>query len=187
MARLDRGLVVDEDGNSKPLGPNDLAVITPHVGQASAVAARLADVPDVLIGTANEAQGLEREEFVATHAHTVCRPPHVADIASSAVWTWRWYSGRRALPPTGPTFSCSYPLVRPPQSSGPANDFPLHCLRGQPGRERRNCPHSGSGRIERASESPQGRRRGSELLGWRRTEVAERFSGDCARCLARRG
>ncbi len=64
---LDRGLVVDEDGNSKPLGPNDLAVITPHVGQASAVAARLADVPDVLIGTANQAQGLEREAVVVIH------------------------------------------------------------------------------------------------------------------------
>jgi superfamily I DNA and/or RNA helicase len=45
----------------------DLAVITPHVEQASAVAARLADVPGVLIGTANQTQGLEREAVVVLH------------------------------------------------------------------------------------------------------------------------
>jgi hypothetical protein len=43
------------------------AVITPHVEQASAVAARLADLPGVLIGTANQAQGLEREAVVVIH------------------------------------------------------------------------------------------------------------------------
>jgi hypothetical protein len=42
-------------------------VITPHVEQASAVAARLADVPGVLIGTANQAQGLEREAVGVLH------------------------------------------------------------------------------------------------------------------------
>jgi superfamily I DNA and/or RNA helicase len=44
-----------------------VAVITPHVEQASAVAARLADLPGVLIGTANQAQGLEREAVVVIH------------------------------------------------------------------------------------------------------------------------
>jgi hypothetical protein len=64
---LDYGFVVDEDGNHHPLAPRDLAVITPHVEQAGAVTARLADLPDVLIGTANQAQGLEREAVVVIH------------------------------------------------------------------------------------------------------------------------
>jgi hypothetical protein len=61
------GLVVDQAGATRRLEPRDLAVITPHVEQASAVAARLADVPGVLIGTANQAQGLEREAVVVLH------------------------------------------------------------------------------------------------------------------------
>ena len=64
---LDGGFVVNQDGNSTALSSRDLAVITPHVEQASAVAARLADLPDVLIGTANQAQGLEREAVVVIH------------------------------------------------------------------------------------------------------------------------
>jgi AAA domain len=64
---LSGGLVVDGDGNSRPLQPQEVAVITPHVEQASAVAARLADLPGVLIGTANQAQGLEREAVVVIH------------------------------------------------------------------------------------------------------------------------
>jgi hypothetical protein len=61
------GLVVDEAGTRRALASGDLAVITPHVEQASAVAARLADVPGVLIGTANQAQGSEREAVVVLH------------------------------------------------------------------------------------------------------------------------
>ena len=64
---LDSGAVVDQDGNSKPFGPEDVAVITPHVEQASAVAARLSEYPGILIGTANQAQGLEREAVVVIH------------------------------------------------------------------------------------------------------------------------
>jgi hypothetical protein len=64
---LSGGLVVDGDGNERLLQPHDVAVITPHVEQASAVAARLADLPGVLIGTANQAQGLEREAVVVIH------------------------------------------------------------------------------------------------------------------------
>jgi hypothetical protein len=45
-----------------------LAVTTPHVEHATAVAAQLADLPDVLIGTANQAQGLEREAVVVIHS-----------------------------------------------------------------------------------------------------------------------
>jgi D-alanyl-D-alanine carboxypeptidase len=44
-----------------------VAVITPHVEQASAVAARLADLPGVLIATPNQAQRLEREAVVIIH------------------------------------------------------------------------------------------------------------------------
>jgi AAA domain len=50
-----------------PLQPDQVAVITPHVEQASAIAARLADLPSVLIGTANQTQGLEREAVVVVH------------------------------------------------------------------------------------------------------------------------
>ncbi len=46
---------------------NDLAVVTPHVHQAALVAAHLADLPGVLVGTANAAQGLERHAVVALH------------------------------------------------------------------------------------------------------------------------
>ncbi|MDQ6669258.1 MAG: AAA family ATPase [Chloroflexota bacterium] len=64
---LSGGLVVDGDGNQQRLQPQEIAVITPHVEQASAVAARLADLPGVLIGTANQAQGSEREAVVVIH------------------------------------------------------------------------------------------------------------------------
>jgi AAA domain len=64
---LDRGLVIDDNGNRKPLAPHDVAVVTPHVEQASAVAARLADYSGTFIGTANQAQGLERDAVVVVH------------------------------------------------------------------------------------------------------------------------
>jgi hypothetical protein len=50
-----------------PLEAEHRAVITPHVEQAAAVAARLSDLPGVLIGTANQAQGTEREAVVVIH------------------------------------------------------------------------------------------------------------------------
>jgi hypothetical protein len=64
---LSAGFVVDDHAHVRRLEPSQVAVITPHVEQASAVAARLADVPGVLIGTANQAQGLEREAVVVIH------------------------------------------------------------------------------------------------------------------------
>ena len=78
---LSGGLVVDGDGNERLLQPHDVAVITPHVEQASAVAARLADLPGVLIGTANQAQGLEREAVVVIHPLAGYReaPPFATD------------------------------------------------------------------------------------------------------------
>jgi AAA domain len=61
------GVVVDAAGTARPLTPADVAVITPHVEQASAITARLADRSGVLIGTANQVQGLEREAVVVVH------------------------------------------------------------------------------------------------------------------------
>ena len=59
--------MVSDAAARRRLEQSDVAVITPHVEQASAVAARLADLPGVLIGTANQAQGLEREAVVVVH------------------------------------------------------------------------------------------------------------------------
>jgi hypothetical protein len=61
------GGVVSDGGIERRLEPAEIAVITPHVEQASAVAARLADLPGILIGTANQAQGSEREAVVVVH------------------------------------------------------------------------------------------------------------------------
>jgi hypothetical protein len=75
------GLLVDSSGSCQALQPTDVAVITPHVEQAAAVAARLADMPGVLIGTANQAQGLEREAVVVIHPLAGYRdtPPFATD------------------------------------------------------------------------------------------------------------
>ena len=51
----------------RALSAKDIAVITPHVAQTAAVAAHLADLPEVLVSTANVAQGLEREAVVVLH------------------------------------------------------------------------------------------------------------------------
>jgi superfamily I DNA and/or RNA helicase len=61
------GVLVNAAGEHAPLHPDDVAVITPHVEQASAIAARLADLPGILVGTANQTQGLEREAVVVIH------------------------------------------------------------------------------------------------------------------------
>lgn len=50
-----------------PLTGSDIAVVVPHVAQAGAVRALLADLPDVLVGTVNALQGLERAAVVALH------------------------------------------------------------------------------------------------------------------------
>lgn len=51
----------------QPLAPQDIAVVVPHVAQAGAVRALLAALPDVLVGTVNGMQGLERPAVVALH------------------------------------------------------------------------------------------------------------------------
>ena len=52
---------------SRPLTARDVAVIAPHADQVAMIQAALADVPGVLVGTINQAQGLEREAVVVVH------------------------------------------------------------------------------------------------------------------------
>lgn len=52
---------------TRPLAPADLAVVVSHVTQAAAARALLADLPDVLVGTANQLQGMERAAAVVLH------------------------------------------------------------------------------------------------------------------------
>lgn len=60
------GELTDSTG-TRPVTERDLAVVCPHVSQAAAVRALLADRADVLVGTANQLQGLERNAVVALH------------------------------------------------------------------------------------------------------------------------
>lgn len=55
------------DAGTRHLTEDDVAVVVPHVPQAAAVRAMLADYPGVLVGTADALQGLERAAVVAIH------------------------------------------------------------------------------------------------------------------------
>lgn len=55
------------DAGARVLAEADVAVVVPHVAQAAAIRATLAEFPDVLCGTANALQGLERAAVVAVH------------------------------------------------------------------------------------------------------------------------
>lgn len=55
------------EGVSRGLSASDVAVVVPHVAQASIVRAMLADVPDLTVQTANALQGIERPAVVALH------------------------------------------------------------------------------------------------------------------------
>lgn len=65
-ALLSNGTLTNDTG-TRDLTAHDVAVVCPHVSQAAAVQALLADLPDVLVGTANQLQGLERTAVVALH------------------------------------------------------------------------------------------------------------------------
>ena len=58
--------VTTEQG-TRPVVAEDLAVVCAHVTQAAAVRATLADLAGVLVGTANQLQGLERPAVVVMH------------------------------------------------------------------------------------------------------------------------
>lgn len=61
---------------TRPVTPGDLAVVATHVSQAAAVRALLADLPDVLVGTANQLQGMERTAAVVLHPLAGYRDPN---------------------------------------------------------------------------------------------------------------
>lgn len=52
---------------TRPLAASDFAVVAAHVNQSAAIRSRLASHPEVLVGTANQLQGLERPVTVAVH------------------------------------------------------------------------------------------------------------------------
>lgn len=62
---LDGHVLVTQDG-ARPLAADDIAVVTPHVNQASAVRALLAGT-GVAVGTSNQLQGQEYAAVVALH------------------------------------------------------------------------------------------------------------------------
>lgn len=61
------GARVCTSAGTRPLTEDDLAIVVPHVPQAAAVRAMLADHPGLLCGTADALQGLERPAVVAVH------------------------------------------------------------------------------------------------------------------------
>ncbi|WP_298744056.1 AAA family ATPase [Microbacterium aurum] len=61
------GAAVATPDGTRLIEAADVAVIAPHVEQAALAAAGLADLPDVFVGTINQAQGLQREAVVAIH------------------------------------------------------------------------------------------------------------------------
>lgn len=61
---------------TRPMTPADLAVVAAHVTQAAAVRALLADLPEVLVGTANQLQGMERPAAVVLHPLAGYRDPN---------------------------------------------------------------------------------------------------------------
>lgn len=65
-ALIEGGTLTTTEG-TRPMGAQDVAVVLPHVSQAGAVRAMLADHPDALVGTANAIQGMERPAAVALH------------------------------------------------------------------------------------------------------------------------
>lgn len=67
---------LDTPNGSRPLTPADVAVVCAHVSQAAAVRAMLADLPDLLVGTANQLQGMERHAAVVLHPLAGYRDPN---------------------------------------------------------------------------------------------------------------
>lgn len=81
------GAVLTTPDGTRELTAADVGVVTPHVNQASAVRALLADHPGMLIGTANQLQGLERSAVVALHPFAGYRDlsPFAADTGRACV------------------------------------------------------------------------------------------------------
>src|SRR5690606_39034337 len=75
-ARALLGTTLTTTEGTRPVTPGDLAVVASHVSQAAAVRAMLADLPDVLVGTANQLQGMERVAAVVLHPLAGYRDPN---------------------------------------------------------------------------------------------------------------
>ncbi|RAV04240.1 helicase [Mycolicibacter senuensis] len=69
------GGTLTTSAGTRQLTDDDVAVVVPHVAQAAAIRAMLADHPGVLCGTANALQGLERAAVVAVHPMVGKRTP----------------------------------------------------------------------------------------------------------------
>lgn len=63
---IERATLTTAEG-TRTMRAEDVVVVLPHVSQAGAVRAMLADHPAVLVGTANAVQGMERPAAVALH------------------------------------------------------------------------------------------------------------------------
>ena len=74
-ARSLLGSTLTTQDGTRPLVAADLAVVAAHVSQAAAVRALLSDLPDVLVGTANQLQGMERPAAVVLHPLAGYRDP----------------------------------------------------------------------------------------------------------------
>ena len=85
VRRLLRGTYrVPGQGIDRAVKGGDVAVVCSHVAQAAAVRAELAEVADVLVGTANQLQGCERAVTVALHPLSGYRDPAMVEFAADA-------------------------------------------------------------------------------------------------------
>lgn len=76
---LDDTTLVTNQGR-RPVNGRDVAVVVPHVSQAAAIRATLAEHPTVMVGTANALQGMERAVVVAVHPMVGKRIPGQFDL-----------------------------------------------------------------------------------------------------------
>jgi hypothetical protein len=72
---------------SRLVAAEDIAVVCAHVTQAAAVRATLSDLPAVLVGTANQLQGMERPAVICLHPLAGYRDPNAfgADLGRACV------------------------------------------------------------------------------------------------------
>ena len=100
----------------------DIAVVVPHVAQAGAVRALLADMPDVLVGTVNALQGLERPAVVALHPMAGYRSAEsfALDAGRMCVTLSRHRAHLTILtdPATAPLLDPAPPTIRKPNKRG---------------------------------------------------------------------
>ena len=140
-------------GQSRTLMPSDVAVVCPHVAQAAAVRAALADHPSVLVGTAHQLQGLERPAVIALHPMVGYRTAEdtALDTGKACVMLSRHRTHLTVItdtasrpllthaddPRAAPTPPCSTPCTPPPPPSCPTTNQPPTAAPPQ-------CQHTGT-------------------------------------------